>query len=382
MKQIILLIALVVVVAPFGGPGAFAQTPEPASIVSTAGPSNAATIARPASPTLPALTLANLPEADTLIYINTKRILNEAVPHFLPAPEVASMRQQFADMKQLVGLDPAQVDYLVFAVRFRKPTAEPNFVPPEFMLVASGDFSADALVELARLAGGDTLREEVYGEKKLALFTIDPLVKEAEKYEILKSFAEVAITPLSSSTVGIGTPSYIKAAVDAEQGQGRINPETLNSLMRDPNVLLSIVGLPLNSFAKSFGLLGVEGSASGGAVSRFGDFYAAVTMDQTHLKVRGAMNADNPNTAKIISGLLLPLAQQALSSLTGKSAESILTNFAMTAEGHELMLKADLSQPALVKFVKEQMTKPAPAEVKPEVKKPVKRRVTPRRRRA
>ena len=39
-----------------------------------------------------AASLASLPDADVLIYVSPQRILNEAAPKFLPAPELAKMR--------------------------------------------------------------------------------------------------------------------------------------------------------------------------------------------------------------------------------------------------------------------------------------------------
>lgn len=322
----------------------------------------------------------NLPEAETLIYINAKRILNEAVPRFVPPVEVAKLRKEFDNLEQSMGVDPAQIDYVIVAARFRKPSAELNFVPPEFMLVAGGDFGAEALAGFAQILLGDSAREESYGGRNLAVFRIDPIAQEAEKLDFLKSFAEMAIVALSPNKIGIGTPGYLKAAIDAEQGQGRISQEALNSLMRDPQALVSIVGLPLNSFAKSFGLMGVEGEAGvASCTSDFGNFYAAVSMDQSHFTLRAAMNADNANTAKIINGLLSGLLQQALNAITDKS---IVSNVAMNAEGHEVLLQADLSQQALIKFITAQMkpTEPKAAATKPAAKTPVKRRA-PRRRR-
>jgi len=93
--------------------------------------------------------LSSLPEADTLIYINPQRILNEVVPKFLPAKDIEGLRQGFEEVRKSVGIDPTKVDYIVIAVRFKKPTADLNFQPPEFMVVSSGDFSADSLLVVA-----------------------------------------------------------------------------------------------------------------------------------------------------------------------------------------------------------------------------------------
>jgi len=205
--------------------------------------------------------LAALPEADTLIFINSRRILNEAALRLMPEKALADMRKTFAEMKQFAGVDPSNVDYIVVAVRFRKPTAELTFMLPEFMAVASGDFSSDSMMVLAKMASEGKLRDEKYGAKTLGLMTIGPIAKEAEKNPILKSFSEEAVVPLNATTIAVGSTAYLKAAIDAEEGNKRISSESLNSLLRDPSALISMAGSPLTSFSKALGLLGTEANA-------------------------------------------------------------------------------------------------------------------------
>jgi hypothetical protein len=327
--------------------------------------------------------LSSLPEADMLIYINPQRILNEAVPALMPAKEVEKMRKGFEDVKANAGIDPTKIDYIVMAIRFKKPTADLNFQPPELMVVASGDFSAESLMTLARMASQGKLRDEKYGTKTLGLMTIDPLVKEAEKNPFLKAFTEVGIVTLSANTIAAGTPGYLRAAVDAGDGKERINADTLNSLVRDTNVLISVAGAPWHSFAKGFGMLGTETTPRPARCeSKIGDFYAALTMDATNLMIRGASNADNPDTAKIISKLYSGLLGYAASSIPDPSAKSLLQGFTITAEGDEVLLRADFPQ-QMVKELIEQKMKPkqmdATADIKTPAKPSVKRRRTRRR---
>jgi cytochrome c553 len=169
--------------------------------------------------------LAALPEADTLIFINSRRILNEAALRLMPEKALADMRKTFAEMKQFAGVDPSNVDYIVVAVRFRKPTAELTFMLLEFMAVASGDFSSDSMMVLAKMASEGKLRDEKYGAKTLGLMTIGPIAKEAEKNPILKSFSEEAVVPLNATTIAVGSTAYLKAAIDAEEGNKRISSE-------------------------------------------------------------------------------------------------------------------------------------------------------------
>jgi hypothetical protein len=301
--------------------------------------------------------LASLPEADLLIYINPQRLINEVVPKLLPAKDVAEMRKSFEDARTQVGVDPAKVDYIVLAVRFKKPTDDLNFQPPEFMVLASGDFSAEALMVLARMATSGKLREEKYGTRTLGLMTIDPIVKESEKNPMLKSLTEMGIVTVNENTIAVGTPSYLKAASDASDGKERINAATLNSLVRDTNALISIAGTPWHSFAKSFGMLGTETNARAARCeSKIGDLYAAITMDATNFMVRGVTNADNPDTAKILSNLYSGMLRYATSSIPDASAQAMLKGLAITAEGDEVMLKADFPAQMVIDMLQKQMS--------------------------
>lgn len=328
--------------------------------------------------------LSNLPDVDTLIYINPQRILNEVVPKLMPAKDVEGMRKAFEEVKKSAGIDPTKIDYIVIATRFKKPTADLNFQPPEFMVVASGDFSAESLMGLARMASQGKLRDEKYGTKTLGLMTIDPIVKEAEKNPFLKAFTEVGILTLNANTIAAGTPSYLRAAVDAGEGKERISTETLNSLVRDPNVLVSFAGTPWHSFAKSFGMLGTETNPrTARCESKIGDIYAALTMDATNFMLRGVMNADNPDTAKIISKLYSGLLGYAASSIPDASAQSLLKGFAITSEGDEVLLRGDVPQQMVMELIQHHM-KPKQVDVTmttptPSVKPVVKRRRARRR---
>jgi hypothetical protein len=329
--------------------------------------SNSAAVLAPTSPAMQGVlaSLANLPEADTLIYINSQKIINEVVPRFLPPNHVEEMRRGFEEAKKNAGIDPAGVEFVVIAVRFKKPTASLNFQPPEFMVVSGGNFSAESLMTLARMASQGKLRDEKYGDKTMGLMTIDPLVKEAEKNPFLKGFTEVGLVTLNANTIAAGSPGYLRAAIDAGSGKDRISAATLNSLVRDPNALISIAGTPWHSFAKSFGMLGTEANARAPRCeTTMGDFYAALTMDATNFMIRGAMNADNPDTAKIMTNLFAGFLNQATSSIPDPAAQSLLKGLGLTAEGDEVLLRADVPQQLIIDFMQKQMK---PKEATPEM---------------
>lgn len=338
--------------------------------------------------------LASLPEADMLIYISPQRVLNDAAPRVMSEKDVSGMRSTFADMKKSLGFDPSTVDYLVFALRFHKPAGDLSFVAPDVMAVMGGDFSADSLVSLAQLTLQDRVRIEKHGSKSMAVMRVDPIAAEAEKMPMLKSLVDVGAVPLSANSLAVGNLPYLKSAIDAADGTGRINPALVDSLMRDPNVLMATAGAPLASFAKAFGLFGTETTPREGVCNTpFGNFYSAVTISGTNFSVRGAMNADNPDTAKIISSLISMLMKQAMNTGADKEAQNILDSMKLTGaesqmfetiiksiklmpKDNEVVWEADIPQQAIAEAMK-----PKPAaktETKPAAtpRRPVRRKRT------
>lgn len=328
----------------------------------------------------PSAALASLPEADAVIYISPQRILNEAAPRVMTPDEVTKMRAGFSEIKTAAGIDPATVEYLVIAVRFNKPAADLSFVAPDVMIVAGGDFSSDSLMTLGQLYLQDKARVEKYGSKDITVLKIDPLVAEAEKNPILKPYVEIGAVPLSGNSIAIGNIRYLKAAIDAAQGNGRISAATLESLFRDPNVLMAASGAPLASFAKSFGLMGLENtSRESRCDTRFGNFYAAITMTGTNFSLRGAMNADNPDTAKIINNLLSGLMKQGIDAIPDKNAQTVLQGLKMSARDNEIVWEADIPEKVVADYLKSSpkdaaATEPAIVPAKQIPKRPASRK--------
>ena len=337
--------------------------------------------------------LTNLPEADLLIYVSPQRTLNDLIPKVMPAKEVAEMQAGFAEMKKAVGVDPATIEYIVIAVRFNKPGADLSFVAPDVMAVVGGDFSSESLISLAQLTLQDKLLSEKHGSKTISSMPIEPIALEAQKNPVLKPYVNVAAVALSPNSLAIGNYGYIKAAVDAAEGTGpRIKAETIQSLLRDPNVFMAATGAPWTSFARSFGMLGtVTAPREGRFDSNFGNFYAAAVISGSNYSMRGAMNADNPDTAKIITNLLMSLIKSedfqsgfksGIAQISGKNAEAILQSFKLTARESEVVLEMDVPLQVLMDYIREQSKpKDAASSSAPPTKKPATRRSTTRKRR-
>jgi hypothetical protein len=153
----------------------------------------------------------------------------------------------------------------------------------------------------------------------------------------------------------------------------------LNSLVRDPNALVSFAGTPWRSFAKSFGMLGTETTPRAPRCEiKMGDLYAELTLDATNFMIRGVTNADNPDTAKILANLYSGLLKYATGEIPDASAQTLLRGLAITAEGDEVHLNADFPQQMVIDLIQKHM-KPKQVQVEAtDVKKPA--RITVKKR--
>ena len=322
-----------------------------------------------------AASLSVLPEADLLIYVSPQRILNDAAPRVVPPAEITKMRATFADLKKSAGIDPSTLEYLVIAVRFHKPASDLSFIAPDVMAVVGGDFSSDSLMTLGQVYLQEKVRVEKHGSKSISLMTIDPIVAQAQKTPLLKPYTEIGMVPLSSNSIAIGNLRYLKSAIDAADGTGRISPVALQSLLRDPNVLIAAQGAPISAIARSLGMYGLENTPrESSCTTDLGNFYAAVTMNGTNFSLRGAMHADNPDTAKIIYHLVLGLMQQGINAVPDKQAQTILQSLKTSARDSEIVWEADVPEKVVADFFK---PKPTPAATtKPAARPPARRKRT------
>lgn len=324
--------------------------------------------------------LANLPDADVLIYVSPQRILNDAAPKLMSPNDLSSMRSSFGEMKKAAGFDPSTVEYLVIALRFHKPAGDLSFVAPDVMAVIGGDFSADSLLSLAQLSLGDKVHTEKLGAKTIALMKVDAIAEEAVKMPMLKSLVDIGAVALSPNTLAVGNLPYLKSAIEASEGGARIKPAMLQSLMRDPNVLIAATGAPLASVAKAIGMFGTETAPREGRCDTpFGDFYTAVTINGTNFSIRGAMNADNPDTAKIVSSLLAGLMQQGLGAVPDKQVQSLVQSIKMTPKENEIVWEADIPEKAIADLLApakkvEPATVSMPATKKTPARRPVRKK--------
>ena len=341
--------------------------------------------------------LSSFPDSQAVLFVNARRITGQALPRLLPKAEYDKLLTQ----SRQVGFDIRDIDYVAVGARFADP-AQPAGIP-EVLLVVRGKFSADALLTLARVAASTqnlTPTEEMYVNKPIQVFDLTRLGRTGGGQEGGDGTAppkppplpykEIAATALDANTLVIGVPSYVRAAVDASGGRGRLKSSLVELAARDPHTLWSLTAdLPPNlaQYAQRMGVPRNEEAER--IIGWLRQVSFSNGMDALNFTLRAAVLTDSPEHASAISGLvrmgltaLETSAQQDIEKKRNKPRESRQAQIALRAirtitnqtDGSAVLLGASFPQASVAEIVqKEFVKKPATTARRP-------RRRAPRRR--
>ena len=333
--------------------------------------------------------LANFPDSQAVLHVDARRIMSDALPGLLPKAEYDKL---IAESRK-VGFDVREVHSLTAGIRFAEGAQPGAF--PEVLLVMRGDFSADALLALARLAVGTQnipVSEETYAGRTIQVFDISAVGRggasaappadgaaptaEAAKPRPLP-FKEVAAAALDAHTLAVGVPGYVRAAVDAANGQGRLRASLVDLAARDPQALWSLTAELPENMSEHIQRLGLPRNEE---LNRVVGWLRQVSfsngLDALNLTMRAAVLADSPDHANALSGLVRmgltaaeSAAQRDIERKRAKPAESRQSRMALQAirtfvnrtEGNTVVLGVSIPRAALAEFIRQEFArKPAP----------------------
>ncbi len=338
--------------------------------------------------------LATFPDSQAVLFINAQRIVNEVMPKVMPPADYRKM----LDESKKIGFDVRGLQFAAAGVRFNEDA--PAGTPPEFVIVVRGNFNADSMLALGKiaLAARDLpSRTETYGSKSIEIIDAETLSKMTGKTpETLGNadgeapkpkpfpYSEFAVTALDSNTLVAGVPAFVRSAVDASGGQGTLRPSLLSLAAQDSDAIWSVTAeLPPN-LAEMAHKYGVPANAQFdqmiGWVKQLNISQGMTAADFT---LGVAVTTDAPEHASAFSGLVRMgqtfaenMLRDALSKAKGNDAVRTREGLAMLAsavnrtEGDTLFLRVSVPQQTVIDIIKEQAAKGA--------KKPV-RRTTRRR---
>ena len=325
--------------------------------------------------------LSALPDSQAVLYVNAHRIIHDVLPRVMPPAEYTKMLNE----AQKVGFDARGIDYVAVGARLADPPPANNL--PEIVVVIHGNFNADTLLALGRVAAGSqniSPRSETYGSKTLEIIDLESLNKKPEGADGQGDakpkpmpYPEVAVMALDANTLVAGIPSYVKAVVDAAGGRGALKPSTLDLATRDPQALWSLtVELPptLVDYLHKAGIpANQEADQMIGWVKQVS---LAQGMDALNYSTHAAVLSDAPEHASAFSGLIrmgLLAAQTALNSEAARqtpkhkdyaqtrAALEAIKTFVNRTEGSTLLLSASVPQKTVNDLIRKEMApKPGP----------------------
>jgi hypothetical protein len=272
--------------------------------------------------------LASLPESQGVLFVNARRITNEALPRVAP---LAKLRAAFDDMKRQTTVDLREIDFVVVGVRLAGDPSRPSV--PDFGVVIRGGFNADAMLSFFRMGAQGKFREERRGAKTITVFKLDfdgeanketgkrdasadappdasPSASPAPTPDPLALPSEIAAVSLDADSVLVGTTAYVTSAIDARaEGGTRINGDLVELALRDADALVSLAAALPASLSKYLDSgKGSAGMLVNDEMKRLLDsvrqVQASLNMTPLRFGVQTVLRADTPEDARAISGLV------------------------------------------------------------------------------
>ncbi|MDT7807732.1 MAG: hypothetical protein QOJ70_1545 [Acidobacteriota bacterium] len=321
--------------------------------------------------------LSSLPDSQAVLFINARRIINEMLPRVMPPADYQKMLTQ----AQQVGFDARGLEYCVVGVRLADPPPANSL--PDFVIIVRGNFNADSLLTLGRVAMGAQnmkSRSESYGSKTIEIIDMQSMSKPATdgaaaggQKPTTMTYPEIGVTALDSNTLVVGVPSYVKAAVDSTSGRGGLNASMIDLAAHDPQALWSLTAELPPSLADYLHKAGVPSNAEADQmVSWVKQISLGQGMDSLNYIMSAAVLTDAPEHASAFSGLIrmgLLAAQTGISQEVAKmtpkdkdyakarSALDALKTFVNRTEGNKLLLSVSVPQKTVADLVRDEMSK-------------------------
>lgn len=342
--------------------------------------------------------LTNFPESQAVLYVNARRLINEAAPSVVP-PEV--LNRGLADAKQFIDLNG--LEYMIAGARLKGDLSAKQL--PEFLLVVRGNFSAEALLSGARMLGQDMYTQETVGTKTISLFTLNkPAPANADGTQNSKKFPvdQIAAVALDANTIAVGIPAYLRDAVEASSGgvRPRLKPELVDLALRDANTLVSLVADIPPGISQHIRAMGAPANAEmERMVDAVRQVQLAVNMQPSTFGVQSVIRMDDSEKAMALSGLInmgvgflkgeiqKDLQKSSNSSKAEQNAAlRVLETLTNASRGNEVELNVNFQQAALADVIKKQFAAKQPqatAATAPNANKGAavkRRRARPRRR--
>jgi hypothetical protein len=293
-----------------------------------------------------------LPPSGAIAVVDVKRMLNETMPSILGSDQ-AKLDQANAEIdkfKTKTGLDLRQFDRVAAGIRYSYPNATTTRL--ETVAIAHGTFDAKAVTASARAAATGKSRQEQYRGLTITIINVNDQIKLLGIWNM--TINELAICPLDSNSLALGSLANVKAAIDAGKA-GRASAELIALATRDPG---AVIGFGANITPELLAKLDVGNDTIAKDVSSIKQVYGSVGSTQSDVTMMLVARTDSPDAAKNLGDTVEGLRQLGtifvgrLAQPRRALAESALNNLKVTAHGTELEIRTQVAAANLAALIK------------------------------
>lgn len=216
--------------------------------------------------------LALLPDSEMALTLDVRRFFDEALPLILSAnqPMLNDIFAKIDEIKNLTGIDFRQFQQVAVGVSSKKVAEKDYDFEP--LILARGQFDANAILAIARLVSKGNYREEKIGERTIYVFSAREMVEKNKNKvgknsmfagiidKVLQSLArELAITTYDNNTLALGSTERLRAMLESKK---RLSPQISVLLAKNPNAIVNfgaempqgltnLVNLEIDEFSKN-----------------------------------------------------------------------------------------------------------------------------------
>lgn len=307
---------------------------------------------KPSQPRAPDV-FAFVPRSDAVVVADVRRLLKETLPQVFAGDnaKLAQINSEIDKFRAQTGIDPAMFNRVVIAAQYTHPT--PTVTKLEPVAIATGTFNPASVTLAARLAAKGKAREEKYKGSTITILTVNDQMKVFGLWDM--RVKDLAIAPLNSNTIAVGTPATVRAVIDAGKTPQRESADLVALATRDPQ---AVVGFGANVPSSVWTGLNLGTDAIAQDASSIRQAYGSVGTTATDVSVMIVARTETPASAKNLGDTVTGLKQLAgfmILQMTGPKkalAESALSNLKIDVRGNELQLRTQVAAANIASLIK------------------------------
>ena len=305
-------------------------------------------VAQTATPTLPA--------SDAVVLVELRRLISEELPRALAsdAPRLAAVNADVDAFKARTGIDPRAFDTLAAGSRFASlPGGKTKLT--HTVAVARGTFDVAAIVAALRASSKGSHREQKHAGKSVHVFTLNDEVKLFGLLGV--RVKDLAVAELDRTTLAVGHPAAVIAAVDAARGQGALRASDL-AVLTQPRAASTLVAFGGKVPRAALQDLEVGTPEISRSIASIREFHGALSTTAAGYGMQTTLRTQTAADAKSLGdtiGTLRQLAPLFIGRLSGdrqRLAQSAVESLQVGAQGNEVRLSLEIAQGDIMTLVR------------------------------